>query len=248
VRPIPEEQIEAVLPFLSRHVRAMVELQLVSGMRPCEVCRMRTADIDRTGDVWTYRPEHHKGAHLDIERVIDLGPRCRDALAPFLKPLNPTAYLFSPRETEAERLAALHEKRLRDGTPLNEGNRPGTNRQPKPRRTAGAVFTVNAYRRAIARACDKAFPPPAPLAKLKGETGKAWRARLTAEQRAELSAWRAANRWRPHRLRHNAATRLRREFGIDVARIILGHKSDSTTSIYAERDRQKARDVMGKVG
>ena len=54
--------------------------------------------------------------------------------------------------------------------------------------------------------------------------------------------------WTPHRLRHNAATVLRKEFGLDVARVICGHKSPLTTEMYAELDRSKARDVMKQIG
>jgi integrase len=55
-------------------------------------------------------------------------------------------------------------------------------------------------------------------------------------------------RWTPHRLRHNAATRLRREYGLDVARVILGHSSPVVTEIYAEVDREKALKVMAEAG
>jgi integrase len=54
--------------------------------------------------------------------------------------------------------------------------------------------------------------------------------------------------WGPHRLRHNAATRLRREFGLDVARVILGHSSPAVTEVYAEVDREKAVKIMQQVG
>ncbi|MEX0653512.1 MAG: site-specific integrase [Phycisphaeraceae bacterium] len=54
--------------------------------------------------------------------------------------------------------------------------------------------------------------------------------------------------WGPHRLRHNAATFLRREFGIEVASIILGHSSLAITQTYAEQDEKKAREVIAKVG
>ncbi|MDB5351654.1 MAG: site-specific recombinase XerD [Planctomycetota bacterium] len=47
---------------------------------------------------------------------------------------------------------------------------------------------------------------------------------------------------------HNAATSLRKEFGLDVARVILGHTSTPTTEIYAELDHEKAEVVMGQVG
>jgi integrase len=54
--------------------------------------------------------------------------------------------------------------------------------------------------------------------------------------------------WHPHQLRHNAATNLRREFGVELARIILGHATAFTTEIYAEADRQQAVEAMASVG
>lgn len=54
--------------------------------------------------------------------------------------------------------------------------------------------------------------------------------------------------WHPHQLRHNAATNLRKEFGLDVARIILGHRSPAITEVYAELDREKALRVMEEFG
>ena len=54
--------------------------------------------------------------------------------------------------------------------------------------------------------------------------------------------------WHPHQLRHNAATLLRKEHGVELARIILGHKTAFTTEIYAEADRQQAVEVIAKVG
>jgi integrase len=49
-------------------------------------------------------------------------------------------------------------------------------------------------------------------------------------------------------LRHNAATFLRKEFGLEAARIILGHRSAVITEIYAEQDQQKAFEVIMRVG
>jgi integrase len=54
--------------------------------------------------------------------------------------------------------------------------------------------------------------------------------------------------WHPHQLRHNAATTLRREHGIEVARIILGHRSAAITEVYAEVDHTRAIEVMAKIG
>ena len=54
--------------------------------------------------------------------------------------------------------------------------------------------------------------------------------------------------WHPNQLRHNAATRLRAKYGIETARIILGHASASTTEIYAEEDFARAARAMAESG
>jgi integrase len=54
--------------------------------------------------------------------------------------------------------------------------------------------------------------------------------------------------WAPNRLRHAAATRIRKRHGIELARIILGHSTAFTTEIYAEADRQKAMEVIAEMG
>src|SRR5206468_8356759 len=63
VRPVPDADVDAVLPLLSRQCKAMVELQRLPGMRASEVCTMTTGAIDPTGALWTYKPATHKTAH-----------------------------------------------------------------------------------------------------------------------------------------------------------------------------------------
>jgi len=96
------------------------------------------------------------------------------------------------------------------------------------------------YARAIAYACDKAFPHPTLDANKYS--------RLSGSDRHELDKWRREHRWSPNRLRHNAATNLRRHFGLEAARVVLGHSSASTTEIYAERDLSAAAEIMRAVG
>jgi integrase len=55
-------------------------------------------------------------------------------------------------------------------------------------------------------------------------------------------------RWHPNQLRYLAATRLRREFGLDVARAVLGHSSPAVTEVYAELDLTKAAEAMARIG
>jgi integrase len=54
--------------------------------------------------------------------------------------------------------------------------------------------------------------------------------------------------WTPNQLRHNAATRIRSSYGIEAARIILGHASAVTSEIYAEFDINKAKEIMQQLG
>jgi len=84
VEPVPEADIEAVMPFLSRHVAAMIQLQLLTGMRPGEVRMLRLADVDMTLSLWEYRPAEHKTQHHGHQRVVMLGPKSQAILSPFL--------------------------------------------------------------------------------------------------------------------------------------------------------------------
>jgi integrase len=128
VKPVAESQALEVLPFVSRQIAAMIRLQLLTGMRPGEVCVMRGCDLDTTRKVWTYKPKEHKTQHHGHGRTVHLGPQAQELIRPFLK-TDITAYLFSPREAEAERLKARHAART---TPLNEGTLPGQNQVTRP--------------------------------------------------------------------------------------------------------------------
>lgn len=226
VRSVASGFVEQVLPYLSRHVAAMTQLAMLTGARPGEICIVRTADIDTSGPVWLYRPTTHKNAHRDQERIIALGPIAQEVLRPFLKP-DLEAFIFSPAEAEAERRATCHAART---TPLRHGNRPGTNRRRKPERQPGARYGAGSWRQAIHRACDRAFPPPDGLPD------------------DELAAWREAHRFNPGQLRHTAATKVRGQFGLDAAQVVLGHKNAAVTQIYAERDIQHAVRVALAIG
>ncbi len=112
----------------------------------------------------------------------------------------------------------------------------------------GTSYRVDSYRRAIRRACDLAFPADPPLGRRADETDRARVARLDEVQRAELAAWQRSRRWFPHQLRHSAATRLARDYGIEAARAVLGHKSLVTTELYAEVDRRAVRRIVRDTG
>lgn len=46
--------------------------------------------------------------------------------------------------------------------------------------------------------------------------------------------------WHPNQFRHNAAAVLRKEYGIELARIVLGDSTACTTEIDAEAGRHQA--------
>jgi integrase len=54
--------------------------------------------------------------------------------------------------------------------------------------------------------------------------------------------------WTPHRLRHAAATEIRRQFGLEAAQAVLGHAALGVTQVYAEKDMEAARRIMAKIG
>ena len=73
---------------------------------------------------------------------------------------------------------------------------------------------------------------------------------VTAVRRAISRACKRAKvpSWHPHQLRHNTATTIRRESGVDVSGTTLGHRSLSTTELYAEQDIAAAIAAIEKIG
>jgi len=239
IRPVAEEHARAIFPFVSRQVRAMIELQLLTGMRPGEVCIMRPCDLDTTDAVWIYTPSRHKTQNHGISRTVHLGPQAQAVLAPYFRS-NLAEHFFSPADAEVERRARLHEQRK---TPLSCGNKPGTNKHRWPQHHPGNHYKASAYLRAIYAACHRAYPYPADLCAAETDS-------VQQSQAKELkrSQWRHQHFWSPNQLRHTAATRIRKEFGAEAAQTILGHTQLKTTEIYAERNAEAAGRIMAKIG
>jgi len=66
--------VEATMAHLCDVVKDMIRLQLLTGMRPSEVCAIKPADVDRSADVWEYRPGGHQTEHHGRERIVFIGP------------------------------------------------------------------------------------------------------------------------------------------------------------------------------
>ena len=54
--------------------------------------------------------------------------------------------------------------------------------------------------------------------------------------------------WSPRQLRHTRATLIRRAYGLEAARAVLGHADTRITEIYAERDLGLAMRIMREIG
>jgi integrase len=160
VQPAFAEDMLAALPHCPRPVAAMMELQWLTGMRSGEVRVMRTLDIDQANpDCWLYRPgsdqgQHgrHKNAWRGQDRVVPLGPKCIEILKPWLRPDDPTAYLFQPRQATEE---ANEKRRAQRKTP-RQPSQLARKRKKNPQRAPGDCYTEESYPRAVARACTRA--------------------------------------------------------------------------------------------
>jgi len=94
ILPIDDSIVEATLRFLNPSVADMVRIQRLTGCRPGEVCSMRPMEIDRSKEVWHYRPESHKMEHKSRSRVVLIGPQAQAILAKYLlKPENEHCFL-----------------------------------------------------------------------------------------------------------------------------------------------------------
>jgi integrase len=219
---VSEAVVNDTLPHLQPAVADMVRLQLATGMRPGELVIMRTCDLDTTGRVWFYRTCKHKNAHRGHERVVALGPAAKHVVRHYLK-TDLQAFLFSPREVMAawrERLRAARKTKVQPSQTCR--------RKRKPKRVPGERYTVKSYASAIAHAVAKGNRE-----RLKG---------------GPIRPGDYLPHWHPHQLRHTAATKLRRELGLDIARAVLGHRSPQVTELYAQIDMTRAAEAMERLG
>lgn len=243
VLPVDEATVLETIKYLSPTVATMVQLQLLTGARPGEICSMRPCDVtfslDGTG---CYRPASHKTEHHGRERRVYLGPQAIAVLKPFLD-REPEEHCFSPAESIAWHRSKRRAERKTPKWPSHD-RRNETKRRARPKRVPRSAYTVIAYNRAIARGCEAAFEMPSELRTVSPKLKKEVRDSLLQKARE----WRAANCWAANRLRHTAATKIRKQFGIEAAQVTLGHSDPKTAEIYAERNFEAAARIMAEVG
>jgi integrase len=220
IKSVPDADVDEIEPFVPAQIWAMIQLQRLSGMRLGQVCIMRTCDLDTSGRTWVFAPQTHKTEHDGKGRSIYLGPGAREILRLWLR-TELTAYLFSPREVMEQKHARQRECRKSPVTPSQRARK----RKSRPKRTPGERYNTRSYQHAILYGIRQ------------------------ANRKLQEAGRDTIPTWSPNQLRKNAATRLRREFDLDVARAVLGHSSPVVTAEhYAELDGAKAADAMERIG
>lgn len=229
VEPADPALVATTLPFLRPPVAAMVRVQLLTGMRPGELCRLTPGQIHRAGvvrvvgrgvvdlaklaGVWVYAPATHKTAHLGYGRYVAIGPQAQAALAPWLAGRPADRPVFSPREDWARQLGERAANRTTKISPSHVLRRERAALRIRGG-TRGTRYTVRGYRRAVERACaDNGLP-----------------------------------HWHPHQLRHAAEVAVEVAFDLDAARATLGHRDARVTARYGVRDVLRAAEVAAKIG
>jgi integrase len=225
VKPVADKDVDAILPFLSPQICTLLQLQRLTGMRPCEVVLLRGCDVDRSEDVWSYEPYTHKNRWRGHRRLIPLGPKAQAILQPYLD-RDPDAFLFSPKDAEewriqqqAARAGRNRKTRIYPCELRSRELRKQRRRKRSRRRPPGDRYDTASYRRAIEYAI----------------------------QRARKSGI-AVEHWHPNQLRHAKATRLRKEHGLEAAQVVLGHARADVTEIYAARNVALAKEIAKQSG
>lgn len=219
VRPVTIEAMERTAKELPSSLAAMVRLQALTGMRPGEVCSLRPCDVDTRGAIWSYRPPQHKTAHVGQPREILFGPQAQAILTPYLT-RELAAPCFRPIDALRERAAARV-----DAYEPPEG---------VPDYRLWQSYRSRAAARAERAAAERASAP--------GWTTAAYGKAIAAAARRA-----GVEHWSPNQIRHAVATRIREQFGLEAAQIVLGHSRADVTQIYAERNRRLAED-LAKLG
>lgn len=180
VGPVDEVVFRKTLKYLSAPLRAVAELQWLTGARSMELLQLTPWMIDQTTDPWACLITKHKTAKKKVKRVLYFGKKAQLIITPWLqRPMD--CRCFRPSD-----------------------NRPDFNDH----------YTADRYAQAVARACKKA----------------------------------GVEHWHPHQLRYTRAFLTRRDFGLDAAQALLGHKHTSMTEHYSGVPHEKAAEAARKAG
>jgi integrase len=213
---VPDDIVRRTLPFMPPILRAMIQIQWLTGMRPSEVFNMRVGDIDKTRKpgLWHYTPRHHKTEEHIGKKSIPLGKPEQELLAPYLVGKTSEQSVFNPNTAMAERKAEKQANRKSKRTPSQTARDKA--RAAKPRQYA-EFYNRFSYRQAVEYAIEKA--------------------------NRHLPDGEKIPRWTPYQLRHSAGTVAEEGGGLDKAQALLGHKTPNVTRRYAHAQLAIAEDL-----
>jgi integrase len=252
VEPVALAVVEKTLPHLTSHLQGAVRFQLHTGARPGEALAVRLAEVDRSGNVWLYRPRQHKTAHKNKARVIPIGRRGQEVMRDFIRIRCPLCGL----EGRPPRLGC------RDGAlcgpcadRMDEegicGPWPRIETQPADAFLFSPAVAM-AERDENRRKARKSKVQPSQVcrkkAKPKRKPGPCYTRPAYEYAISRVCEKHGLPHWHPHQLRHNYATEVRRHFGLEAAQVALGHSQANVTQIYAERDLTLAVRVAAEMG
>ena len=216
---VPNDVVVRTLPYLLPTVADMVRVQRAACTRPSEVCRMTVGEIDRSGEVWKYRPRKHKNSWRNHKKTIALGEIEQSIIAPRLAGKQPNDPVFSPKDAMQERYARDAAKRKTKVQPSQVRRKVQAARNPK--RKVNDFYTAESYGRSIKQAIQTANK------------------RLQDEERIP--------HWTPYQLRHAAISEIIKTTGsVDVARAVAGQKSIAVTMSYNHADELIAEEQAKK--
>ena len=147
---VPIEHLRATAKHLTPVVRDMLTVQLATGMRPSEVCRMRPCDIIRTGDDWIYFPAEHKTKWKGAKRFVPLVGEARTVIENYLN-RDPKSHCFSPTESMAWYRAKLKAE--------CQGYGSYKKLKAEPKKSPKDCYDPHSYRQSIQRAAEAAKVP-----------------------------------------------------------------------------------------
>lgn len=100
----------------------------------------------------------------------------------------------------------------------------------------------------VAAAVSRAAKRVNGLKRLKVRLDPAPLVERAVEELEQITKQPAVLKWHPHQLRHACATRVRREAGLESARVILGHADLRMAEHYAELDKGRALEIASRLG
>ena len=171
---------------------------------------MTVGEIDRSGEIWVYRPVKHKGTWRGHGKAVALGKPEQEIIAPRLKGKPPQAAVFSPKATiieKKERDAARRKTKVQPSQVLR-----AESRAENPKSRVREHYDSGSYRQSIEYAiirANKTLPPDQQIP-----------------------------HWTPYQLRHSGVTEitLENDGNCDVARAVAGQKSIAVTQGYNHAD------------